>query len=72
MNVLKNRPALADGEWHEVLVPLKDLTGSAPAFDPKKAWQFDLGTGGQGDLKFTLYVDDIGFTDRPAPAAAGK
>ena len=71
VDVLKRCPDLFDGAWHEVVVPLEDLYAAAKekGFNPKKAWQFDLGSWREAEGEFAVVVDDIGFDDRPAAPA---
>lgn len=72
VEVAKYCPAFADGEWHEVVVPLADLYAAAKeqGFNPKKAWQIDFAIWRQDESTVDVYVDDIAFDDRPAPAGA--
>jgi hypothetical protein len=57
--------SLSDGKWHEVVVPLSDLTkGKGKNFDLTKAWEFRLGEYSLNDRSFTVYVDNIGFDSR--------
>jgi hypothetical protein len=62
VNLTKYCAKAFDGEWHEVVIPLKELYGDKKEFDPKKAWEFDLGTWNQAGVDFVAYIDDIGFT----------
>lgn len=54
-------PQFADGQWHEVVIPLDRLT--APGFDPAKVWEFNLKLQGRGTLASTVSFDD--FTALP-------
>jgi hypothetical protein len=57
--------SLSDEKWHEVIVPIKDLTkGKGKSFDLTKAWEFRLGEYGITDRNYTVYVDNIGFDNR--------
>ena len=70
VDVPKYCPNVMDGDWHEVVIPLKDLYDDNSEFDPKKAWELDLGCHTTEEAKFSLFVDEIGFDDRDAAPAA--
>ena len=56
---------LTDGGWHEVVVPLSELTkGKGKDFDLKKTWEFRLGEYAMAERNFTVFVDNIGFDNR--------
>ena len=57
---------VADGQWHEIAIPLADLTKEQTGFDPKNAWEIDLGTWSPETGPISLFVDDIAFENRPA------
>jgi hypothetical protein len=54
---------LLDGEWHQVKIPIADFLAlpKSNEFDPKTAWEFDLGVWSAGPQKFSVCVDQIGF-----------
>jgi hypothetical protein len=53
---------LADGKWHEVVIPLSELTkGKGAHFDLSKAWELRLGEYALDDRNFTVFVDNVGF-----------
>ena len=55
----------ADGEWHEITIPLADLDKGAKAeskLDAAKAWELDIGSWAQDDRKLDVWLSDIGFT----------
>ena len=57
--------SLADQKWHEVVIPMSDLTkGKGKDFDLSHAWEFRLGEYSMVPHKFTLFVDNIGFDNR--------
>jgi len=57
--------SLTDEKWHEVVVPLSDLTkGKGKGFDLTKTWEFRMGEYGIGDRNYTIFVDNIGFDNR--------
>jgi hypothetical protein len=74
LNILKYTPDALDGQWHQVVVPLKDLFPADTAADPKKLWEIQLGNWNQAPCEFTAYLDDVAFTNAapaaPAPATA--
>jgi hypothetical protein len=56
---------IADGEWHEVVIPLGDFAkGKGKDFDFTRAWEFRLGEYAMKGRNFTVYVDNIGFDNR--------
>ena len=61
-------PKVLDGDWQQVVIPLKDLTADAPDFEPQKTWELQLGNWNESPVKFTIYLDDISFSKDPAPA----
>ena len=75
---------ISDQQWHEVVIPLKDLTkGKAVNFDLTKVWEFRFGEWNMDGWDYAVYFDNIGFDDRevidlislpekraPAPVAA--
>jgi hypothetical protein len=57
--------SLTDQEWHEIIVPIGDLTkGKGKDFDLTKAWEFRLGEYAMSERNFTVFVDNIGFDSR--------
>jgi hypothetical protein len=61
-NLFQYCPTLGDGKWHELVVPISDL-------DPKqtvnqaKVWEVMLGSWSADAVNYTLYVDQIAFTE---------
>jgi hypothetical protein len=56
---------LADGEWHEIVIPLSDLyKGKGKNFDRSKAWEFRMGEYAMSERSFTVLLDNIGFDNR--------
>lgn len=68
LDALKYCADALDGQWHEVVIPLKDLQTDS-SLDPKKVWEINIGLWLGSAEKFSLYVDEIGFAGR-APATA--
>jgi hypothetical protein len=57
--------SLADEKWHEIVVPISDLTkGKGKDFDLTKTWEFRLGEYSMTPHNFTVFVDNIGFDNR--------
>jgi hypothetical protein len=55
-------PGFADGEWHQVVVPIEPmLRGKGEAFDTYKAWSISIGAWNMGERDYTLHVDEIQF-----------
>jgi len=56
-------PAFADGQWHDIAVPLADFYAlpKSADFDKKTAWEFDVGQWSQNNCNFVVYFDNIGF-----------
>jgi hypothetical protein len=50
-------PSFADGQWHQVVIPLERL--SAAGFDLAKVWEFNLKCHGKGVLAGTVSFDDV-------------
>jgi lysophospholipase L1-like esterase len=70
VGIAKYCPKAFDGEWHEVVVPLKDLYGDQKDFDSKKVWELDISASWDDSVyDFVAYLDDLGFSG--ADAAAG-
>ena len=63
-------PDIADGAWHQVILPMALLAPPGCALDLKKVWEVDFALRSKtGMLDCTVYLDDIGFA-RPGTAAA--
>lgn len=57
--------SLSDQKWHEVIVPVSDLTkGKGKDFDLEKTWEFRLGEYSMEEENFSIFVDNIGFDNR--------
>jgi len=55
----------ADGQWHEITIPLADLLKGMKddtKFDATKAWEFDMGSWAADTRVMDAWVSDIGFT----------
>ncbi len=65
VNVLDYAPDVFDGAWHEVRIPLKDLTESN-GFNAKLISQVQLDLSAGPDVADSFFIDDISFDDRPA------
>ena len=69
VDAVKYCPQLLDGQWHQVVIPLKDMTAGHDDFDPKKVWEIQLGNWNQTPVKFSVFLDDLAFSNSPAEAA---
>ncbi len=61
VHVLKYCPGLSDGKWHDVFIPLADLT-SPDGFDATHVCEMQLGFFASGAVSGSFVFDDIGFT----------
>jgi hypothetical protein len=61
VNVVTYCPQLFDGQWHEVVVPLKDLAFPA-TFDATKVCEIQLGLWAQDEVDSSFFIDDLAFT----------
>jgi len=62
---------LTDGQWHEVVIPLKYFLGQD--FDPTQCWEIGFSQWSPDPRVFDIYVDEIGVDNREdttAPAAS--
>lgn len=58
--VKDHAPDVLNGEWHQVKVALEEFyRGKGEEFDPKTAWEFNLGTWSESSKKFDVFIDDI-------------
>ena len=58
---VKDGKSFTDGEWHQIIIPLKELYGEKTEFDPKCAWEIQFGEWSQDAQKFSLFIDQIQF-----------
>jgi hypothetical protein len=63
VHVLKYCPKLLDGRWHEVAVPLADLT-RPQGFDPRHVCELQMGFLRDKAVDGSFYFADIAFDDR--------
>jgi len=61
---------IMDGNWHEVVIPLKDMYAKGGEFDPRSAWEIDLNSWAPQKRAFSIFIDEIGFDNRPVRAHA--
>lgn len=61
--------SLVDGEWHEVVLPMKDMTPKT-SFDPKALVGIEVRgySWATQQKNFTIYIRHIGVDNRPAQA----
>ena len=55
--------SLSDGKWHEIIVPIGDLT-KGKDFDLTTTWELRFGEYSMAEHNFTVFVDNIGFDSR--------
>ena len=55
---------VADGQWHEVVIPLPDLADPASDFNPAKTWELQFHTWSPTARDFSLLVNEIAFDNR--------
>jgi hypothetical protein len=60
VDVVQLVPAVRDGAWHEVEVPLASLLAGS-AFNARKAWEIKILTWSKGTRTVDIYLDEIGF-----------
>jgi len=56
-------PQFRDGKWHQVVIPLVDLT-QPEGYDPKIVSQIQFGFMAVGQVDGSFLIDDIAFDDR--------
>ena len=56
---------VADGQWHEVVIPLQDLADPAADFKLAKTWELQLHTWSPTPREFSLLIREIAFDNRP-------
>jgi lysophospholipase L1-like esterase len=61
LDIAKYCPNAFDGQWHEVLIPLKDLQDGKTEWDPHTVCEFGLSAPAANPATFTLYIDDLTF-----------
>ena len=67
VSLLEYCPDLADGAWHEVVIPLDDIYAAKKTnFDPRRVWEFQVRGWEPLARSFSLLIDDIGFDNRTA------
>ena len=57
-------PDYLDGQWHQVIVPLKDLAKGK--FDPKTTYEIRFLSNQASESSFNMYVDVVRFLKSPA------
>jgi len=64
VGLLKYCPALLDGQWHQIAIPLTDLN-TVPGYDPTKVCELQMGVPAEKPVDCSFFIDDIGFDDAP-------
>jgi len=62
VHLLKYCPALLDGQWHQVAIPLADLR-TVPGYDPTRVCELQMGLPADEPVDCSFFIDDIGFDD---------
>ena len=58
----KYEPAAADGQWHDVSIPLADMKPEKGViWDPGSVWEITIGSWAPTPKKFVIHLDDIRF-----------
>jgi hypothetical protein len=65
IDLLPYCPTLLDGAWHDVVIPLKDITAKDAGFDLHHLVEMDLLLKAAGTLESDVFVDDIGYGGKP-------
>ncbi len=54
-------PALLDGRWHKISVPLSAFatSGAGPGFDLAEAWELRISMWSSGPKRFDIYLDQV-------------
>jgi hypothetical protein len=61
--------SLADQGWHEIVIPLSDLTkGKGEKFDLTRAWELRLSEYAISARNFSVFLDNVGFDNRKITA----
>ena len=64
MSIVKYCPSFRDGQWHEVVIPLRDMA-YPKGYDPKVVTMIDFGFYTQVEAQGAILIDDIVFDNRP-------
>jgi hypothetical protein len=60
VDMLKFEPALLNGAWHQVVIPVTEFSLDATKqFDPAKLWQIEIHTFTKEEHDFNIYVDEV-------------
>lgn len=74
VSVAKYCPDFRDGKWHEVVIPLADMT-YPKGYDPKVITMIDFGFYSEGESDGSVLIDDLAFDNRnldPKTVVSGK
>lgn len=66
VSILAYCPTADDGQWHEVRIPLSAFVLKTGKMSMAKLWEIDLGVVTEGPNACDIYLDDVGFEQRPA------
>ena len=62
VNVEDYAPGLMDGQWHEVVIPLKHLLNRNTDFS--RVWELRMGEWAPDQRTFKIFIDEIGVDNR--------
>ncbi len=65
IDLLAYCPTLLDGAWHDVAIPLKDITSKDAGFDLHHLFELSLFLNAPGAMESDVYIDDVGYGGRP-------
>lgn len=68
VSVAKYCSSIADGHWHEVVIPLKDLKYSK-GYHPQAVTMIDFGFYAQNPTHGTILLNDLSFDNTPVDKA---
>jgi hypothetical protein len=71
MSIAKYCPIFRDGNWHEVVIPLRDMA-YPKGYDPRVVTMIDFGFYTQGEAQGSILIDDIAFDSRPVGGAVSR
>lgn len=70
VRVQKYCPKMLDGKWHEVVIPLVDMT-QPEGYDPKVVTMIDFGFMAEKEANGSFLIDDFAFDNRVVTRTGG-
>jgi Concanavalin A-like lectin/glucanases superfamily/Bacterial Ig domain len=65
IDLLPYCPTLLDGAWHDVAIPVKDITAKDAGFDLHHLFELSLFMNAPGAMESDVYIDDLGLGGKP-------